>query len=303
MITESMVRTVHLPPEVIPDTWYGNIAAGMEVTPPVFDVKRFQPLVAHLRDIAVDQDDQVEVRIRTDKITPPAVVAGSLRNLAANPFDILGTSYTWWNLWSSAVKANYRAFYGLLVYPPTVAHKLKYGLSLTPDEQRIDRELGISGSVEKGILPLPFSSIVQREYQVVHQEPLGRILTIGAAVTVIDTLHPAPGEFLVLTGIAADPGAAGDVVTITIDRDDDANFIPQLRTFPLSLAADIACFIPALKELRLTVVATGAVANWNVRYNFLRCKMTNLLRVRFGLVSKDELPEASLWDKVKGGVL
>lgn len=301
-ISETQIRQVHLPPEVIPDTWVGDIAASQEAVPPILELRRFSPFVVHLQEIAVEQDDQVEVRVRGDTLQFN-LVAGSLRDLEVNPFDILAKDNIWFNLWASAMKSDLRAYYGLRVYQPTVAHKLAFGISLTAEERRIESELGISKSVQKGVLPLPWSLQREREYQVMAEETHGRILGIGTATTAIEAIHPRVNEFVVLTGIACDPGAAGDAITVTIDRDQDANYVPALLTHPLALTRDLSCFIPALTEIRLSVVAAGAVADWNVRYTFLRCRMTNLLRVRFGLVSKEELPEPSLWDKVKGGVL
>jgi hypothetical protein len=38
------------------------------------------------------------------------------------------------------------------------------------------------------------------------------------------------------------------------------------------------------------------------RYTFQRIRLTNILRARFGLVSKDEIP-GDTWEKVMAGVL
>ncbi len=303
-ISEAMIRQIHLPPEVIPDTWVGDVAANQEAVPPILDLRRFSPFVVHLQDIAVERedDDLMEVRVRGDTLRFDAVV-GSLRNLEVNPLSIFARNYIWWNLWSPVLREDRRAYYGLRVYPPTVAHKLVFGIPLTAAERGIESELGISKSVQKGVLPLPWSVQREREYQVVAEESHGRTLDIGTATTVVESLHARPNEFLVLVGISCDPGDVGDQITITIDRDDDANYVPALLTFPLALTRDLACFIPALTEIRLSVVAAGAVADWNARYTLLRVRMTNTLRVRFGLVSKDELPEPSLWNKVMGGIL
>jgi hypothetical protein len=110
-----------------------------------------------------------------------------------------------------------------------------------------------------------------------------------------------PGEFLVLTGISSAPGNAADNVRIRIDRDDNADYL-ELPTYPMALSRDIKCFIPALKEFRIKLIAGGAVASHAMRYTIRRFVLTNLLRVRFGLVSKDEVP-GDLWNKVRGGVL
>lgn len=304
MITEATLRQIHLYPELLADAVFNNIAANTEIATPILELRRLPPLVAQLVNIGVEQDDDVEVRIKSDVVTTlPGVNAGSLLALGANPFDILAKERIRWNLFSSAVKANFRCHYGLWCYQPTVAHKLKFDMPLTPEEERLNKDLGISDTVEKGLLPLPLSHQIEREYQIITEETHARILTLGATSTTIQSMVPPPGEFLVLTKLACDPGVAGDNIRITIDRDDDPGYITDLRAFPLALTRDLDFFIPALSEIRITAIAAGAVAGWNVRYTVLRCKLNNIVRARWGLVTKDELPEPSLWDRVKGGVV
>lgn len=301
-ITEATLKQARLYPELVPDAQFDNITVNTEISP--LELRRISPLVGRLVNIGVERDDAVEVRVKSNVVPSlSGVNAGSLLNLEANRFDILTTDHIQLRLFSSAGETNYGYHYGLWLYEPTVAHKLKYGLKLTPEEQRINKDLGISKSVEKGMLPLPLSQQTEREYQVIAEETHAYMLNIGTAATTIESMVPAPGEFLVLTKLACDPGAAGDNIRLSLDRDSDSNYISDLRAYPLSLDRDLACFIPAVDELRLAVRAGGAVSDWNVRYTVLRVKMTNLIRCRFGLVTKDELPEPSLWDKVKGGVL
>lgn len=311
MITEATVRMAHLYPELVPDTAEVNIAAGYEAVPPILDLRRFSPLLLQLKDIAVERDDQVEVRIAADK-TRAAIVAGSLTGnpnavlggIAPNRFGVLGRESLYYNLFSTALKANFRSYFGLWVYKPTVAHKLKMGMTLTNEERRISEELGIKNTVEKGLLPLPLSLQIEREYQIIDEITYGRILTVPTIPgVVVDTIHPRIDEFLVLTKIATDPGTIAEDVRLTIDRDDDANYVSLIDTYPLSLDFDLDCFIPALTEIRLSLIAAAVTANFNIRYTVLRCKMNNIVRARWGLVTKDELPEPSLWDKVKGGIL
>jgi len=312
MINETTVRTAHLYPELVPDTAEVNIAAGAEAAPPILDLRRFSPLYLQLADIAVERDDQVEVRISADDLRI-ATCAGSLRGnpggvlggIAPDSFDVLGRQTLFYNLFSTALKNNFRSYFGVWVYQPTIAHKLKVGgeESLTNEEKLISDELGIANTVEKGLLPLPIPLQIEREYQIVDEVTYGKLLTATVTRVVVDTIHPRTDEFLVLTKIASDPGTIAQDVRLTIDRDDDANYVSLIDTYPLSLDSDLDCFIPALKEIRLSLIASVAAANFNIRYTVLRCKLNNILRARWGLVSRDELPEPSLWDKVKGGVL
>jgi len=312
-ISEATIRTAHLYPELIPDTAVPGIAAGAEAVPPVLGLRRFSPKWLQLKGIAVARVNTTELRILADNVRAN-IVAGTLignpnavlGGITSNPFDILARESLYFNLFSSVLVAATPVYYGLWVYLPTVADKLRLGMRLNEEEQKINRDLDIQSTVEKGLLPLSISQKIEREYQVINETTYGRLLTIPAAPgVVVDTLHPRvqDDEFIVLTGIATMPGALGSVF-LTIDRDDDAGYISVIPTFPLSLDFDLPCFIPALKEIRISLLAVvGApVANFTIRYTVVRCKINNILRARWGLLPKEELP-GDVYDKVRGGVL
>ena len=103
-----------------------------------------------------------------------------------------------------------------------------------------------------------------------------------------------------MESIACSPGAVADNIIIKIDRDNDSNYV-EIPAYPLSLTTDLACWIPALHELKIKVVA-NTTTTMTLRYVVGRYVLSNILRVRFGLLSKAEAPE-DLYDKVKGGVL
>lgn len=308
MITEATIRMAHLYPELIPDTWVGNIAAASEAVPPVLDLRRFSPLFLRLCDIAVVRSDTEELRILADS-TRNAIVAGSLignpnavlGGIAPSNFNILATEKLYYNLFSTPGAAGFTSYYGVWAWYPTVADKLIAGKTLTPEESRINEELGISKTVEKGLLPLPIPLQIEREYQIIEEMSYGHIFTVTALPGItVSTLHPRADELLVLTKVTCDPNLT---VFLTIDRDDDAGYRTTLNTFPLSLDFDLKCFIPALKEIRMNLFSTAPpVANFNIRYTVLRCKMNNILRARWNLVTPDEIP-GDVWAKVKGGIL
>jgi len=308
MITEATIRMAHLYPELIPDTWVGAIAATSEAVPPILDLRRFSPLFLRLCDIAVARTPTEELRILADS-TRAAIAAGSLignpnaalGGIAPSNFNILATEKLYYNLYSTPGGPAFTSYYGVWAWSPTVADKLIAGKTLTPAESRINEDLGISKTVEKGLLPLPISLQIEREYQIIEEMSYGHVFTVTALPGItVSTLHPRPDEFLVLTKITCDPSVT---VFLTIDRDDDAGYRTTLNTLPLSLDFDLKCFIPALKELRMNLFsAAPPEANFNIRYTVLRCKMNNILRARWNLVTPDELP-GDVWAKVKGGIL
>ncbi len=303
-ISEAQVRLAKYPPELIPDSWVGGVALGVEAA--LLDLRRFTPYLVHLANIQLVANAAVNLRARYDEVRVEENTAAMLSALV-NPWwltakDILNLSF--FGVVGAPV-ANYTAHYGLWAYPPTIADKVRYGIRLSAKEQAIDEEMGISNTVEKGLLPHPIPELIQREYQVRAEETRSRSVNIAVANTAytIDTLYPRPGEFLALTRLAAAPGAVAQDVRFVVSRDNDAS-LRDIPTFPMSLVAggEIACFIPAMRELRLTTTATVAPGAHLFRYTIQHIRLTNILRVRFGLMPEAEAP-ADLWKKVLGGVV
>ena len=315
-INDAIIRRVKYPPELIPDSWYGAVPLNGESAPPVLDLRRFRPYLTILTNIQALRSANVNLRARYDGFSGEVRVeqnnAATLQDAAAA--DLVGA---WWlpakavlyyNLFGVAAVANYPTHYGVWAFPPTIAHKLRYNITLTPNEQKLATELGIKNTVDKGLLPLPISQQIEREYYVLGEETHVRSININALNTVftLETIQPKPGgEFIVLTRVAAAPAAAANTIHLIVDRDEDPNYA-DVMTFPMALAAggEIASFIPALREIRLTCTQTagGAVGPHLFRYTYQRIKLTNILRARFGEVSRDEIP-GETYDKVLAGVL
>ena len=306
MISEAMVKFVKYSPEKIPDAQFVLVPALAEAAPPVLDLKRIQPFIVTLSDIQLVANAAVILRARYDGVRVEESTAAMLSGLVG-AWGLPGLEFIYLNFIGTAAGpvANFRTHYGLWVVKPTVAHKLFHRLTLTNEEKDIAEHLGIFNTVEKGMLPIPISQQIEREYHVVGEETHARSINIAVANTVytVENIYSRPDEFVVLTRVAAAPGLAAQIVNITIDRDQDISY-GNLRTFPLSLLAggEVSCFIPAMDEIKISTTASVAPGPHLFRYTYQRVKRTNLLRVRFGLVSKDEVP-GDLWSKVKGGIL
>ena len=317
MLTESSIRRVLYFPEQLPDSAVTTIAASSEASPALLDTRQFPPLLLRLSEVAADQDDDVEMRFRIDD-TSFSPLTGSMFNLLPNNLSLLAKKRIYYNLFNSAVgpKPDFKSFFSLWVIKPTVAHKLRYGITLTPDEQKLNRDLGISDTVEKGLLPLPLAEQISREFQVLQEETRAFQLTVPIGTAYVETLHPAKDQFLVLTKMTADPGTvAADGIQIAVDRD----YVSDYVVFPTwafgqpytvnagaitvqeALSKEISCFIPALHELRIRLNATVS-RTINIRYTIWKCAMTNIFRARWGLASRDELPQ-DVYNKVLSGVL
>ena len=302
-ITEATIKRVLYYPEQLPDSAMPAIAVSSEVSPTLLDLRQFPPLLVRLSEVAVDRDDDIEMRFKVDTTTL-SVLTGSMFNLLANNFSLLAKNRLYYNLFNSSAvtpKTDFKSFFSLWVIKPTVAHKLRLGIPLTPEEQRLNRDLGISDTVEKGLLPLPLAQQIAREYQVIQEETHGFVVTVPTAGIDVETLHPVNGQFLVLTKISADQGVAGNNIRIAIDRDQVSDYV-EFPTYGLGgLDKEISCFIPALSELRIKLKATTGEAI-NIRFTVRKCALTNIFRARWGLVTKEELPK-DVYDKVMAGVL
>lgn len=303
MITEATIRAVKYPPELIPDSWFGTLAANAEFAPPILDLRRFSPNILRLVNIELAASALVNLRARYDEVRIEQNTLPMLTTLVG-AWDLPAKDQLYFNFFGLGPLA-YTTHYGVWAYPPTIAHKIQWGIALNQKEKAINQELGIADTVQKGLLPLPISQLIEREYPVVGEETHTRNINIavGAAVYPIEVMYAKPGEILVLTRIAALAGVAADNVQIIVDRDNDANYL-TFPTWPLTILAggEIDCFIPALTQLRLTTTATLPVAVSLFRYTIQRVKLTNILRVRFGLLSEAEAP-ADLWKKVMGGIV
>jgi len=302
-INEATIKKVLYYPEQLPDSAMPDIAVSSEVSPTLLDLRQFPPLLVRLAEVAVDRDDDVEMRFKVDT-TVFSPLTGSMFNLLANNFSLLAKSRIYYNLFNSSAvtpKTDFKTFFSLWVIKPTVAHKLRLGIPLTPEEQKLNRDLGISDTVEKGLLPLPLAQQIAREYQVIQEETYGFVVTVPTAGIDVETLHPVNGQFLVLTKLSADQGVAGNNIRIAIDRDQVSDYV-EFPTYGLGgLDKEISCFIPALSELRIKLKATTGEAI-NIRFTVQRCALTNIFRARWGLVTKEELPK-DVYDKVMAGVL
>jgi len=315
-IAEATIKNVRFPPELLPDSWYGNVPLTAEFAPPVLDLKRLKPYVAELANIQVTANALVELRARYDDLRVQENTAAMISALVG-AWRFIARDILYLNFFGVGAVANYTTHYGVWAYKPTVAHKiLFYGQwrngklfvpagVLSDEEKALAEKHNIFDSVEKGVLPLPISQQIEREYKVLAEETHSRSINIAAANTVytIESLYPRADELIVLTRMAANPGGAANVIRFIVDRDDDASY-RDIPTFPMSLVAggEVACFIPAIREIRLTTQAAVFPGPHLFRYTYQRIKLTNTLRARFGLASKDELPGDS-WEKVMAGVL
>ncbi|GAI06649.1 unnamed protein product, partial [marine sediment metagenome] len=231
MINEATVRLIKYPPELLPDAVFNTLAANAEVSPPILDLRRFTPYILALANIQLTANANVVLRARHGSggsIRVEENTAAILSNLVG-AWQLSSKDILYYNLFGLAAVASYTTHFGVWAkggspVTPTIADKLFYDIPLTNNEKAVCEELGIRNTFEKGLLPLPISQQIEREYRIVSEETHSRSITIAAANTVytIDTIYPKnTDEFLVLTRLAAAPGTAAQDVRLIVDRDRD----------------------------------------------------------------------------------
>ncbi|GAI76653.1 unnamed protein product, partial [marine sediment metagenome] len=188
MITEATIARSRYFPELLPDAVFNDITANAEVSPPILDLRRLSGKLLRLSEIAVERDADVELRIRNDDTGLHSAynLAGGFFGLDstvspyANNFQMLAKDRLYYNLFSTAGETAFRTSFGVWVQNLTIADKLKLGIPLTSEETAIDKEFGISSTVEKGLLPLPLEQQIEREYrsQLISEETHGRTINV-----------------------------------------------------------------------------------------------------------------------------
>ena len=301
----SEIRAARFFPEILPCTVVRDIGTSSYASPEPLDLRRFGvDRFVQLRDLYIDTDSEVRYNLTGDDFSIQ-------RNSGAvddNYMDIIisamnSLSYSLFNENTGATKSDFKTYFGVLVDKPTVAQKLKFDYELTTEQEEINEDLGIENSVNKGVLPLPYTYKFEREYQVIDSyvvsSRISSVPTSGDG-TVFEDFTVQPGEVLILSAIACDPETVADNLRIIIDRDNDFSYI----TFHPSVINDrninMSCWIPAIRELRFRALAGAGVTDVDVRLILKRVVLTDLLKARWNLI--EEAP-GDLIRKVDGGVL
>lgn len=296
------VKNARYYPEILPDTQIKTVVAGN--IDYIVDLRRFAPKWVIFKDFASQNSLGNFLRIINDRISYD-IDTFDLKASEPNPFDVIGKEFLSAQLNATAGVVDFLMFYNLIVFEPTVAHKILNDIPLTAEEMEIDAMLNIQDDVKKGLLPLNFDYILQREYQLIDGR---RTFTYadGAATAAGSTVntHPAlENEIVVLESInAATLAPIAQNVRIVIDRDDDTSYLElPVNAFNFAGNVDLKCFVPALREIRIRAFANTPQTT-QLHYTIAKYKLNDILKVRFGLAIKGEVPD-DIWYKVKAGVL
>ncbi|GAI23894.1 unnamed protein product, partial [marine sediment metagenome] len=104
-------------------------------------------------------------------------------NALVGAWDLVAKEFLYYNLLGIAGAIDYHTHFGVWGIIPTIADKLVYDIPLSNEEKELAERLGITNSVEKGVLPLPRDVQIAREYLIVGEETHSRVINIAAANT------------------------------------------------------------------------------------------------------------------------
>ncbi|MBA7506203.1 hypothetical protein ES706_04884 [subsurface metagenome] len=309
------LESIRYPPELLPDADVVTVALNARAE--IMNIPHIPGnMITKLHGIAADNTQAAQLRIKIDQ-EEKQLDARPLYNMSLRDrpsyFNLIATKSLRYHVYAIAALTDFTTWYGVWGWKQTVADKLLLKLPLTPNEQNLNERLGIGKTVERGTLPPKLDRTLLYEYYPIYEWTETNRETVPAGGRLeLATIRPSkPGRFVVLTRVSADqPALAADNTQITICRDGDGTESSPFLSLPtfaltLGLADEIPMFIPALTDIRLAVTSTAGEADYNVRWTYMECPLTTILRVRFGLVTRDELPEdyKTVWDRVKGGIV
>lgn len=304
-------------------TWGPQTLAGgaTPVNTPIFSVSRVNRTeipqwVAELSNIGATQNASVALDFTFDRHRIPALssqgftnaMPAGLRSMLPDAVGATGSmSLTAQNSSGGSI-ANFQFNYQVAMRRLTVADKLVAGIDkFTADELEAlnDKSIDVRGLIDKGIgHPIPIEDQIRRTYKnrakvdfrLLHVDAS----TSDAAFLTIRASEFGQDRFLVLRELAIEGGAA---VTVSVDRDDDINYM-GVNGAAFAEADDRPwdVFIPALHYLTFHIQATAPVSAVPIRIVVWHVKWSNILRVRFGLAGRGDVPDNTYLRAIAGVV-
>jgi len=288
---------------------------------PVFNVSKLNSTqvpqwVAELSGIAATQNANVFLDIAFDRNSIPALVnQGATDALPSGVRSYSGLlvratrnmSLQMQNLGFSSID-NFQLNYQVAMRRLTVADKILLGISqFTQDEQDAlrNKSIDIEGLVSRGAIPIPIETQIERTYRnrLIYSEE--RLLHVDADLSDTSFLTIRASEtggdsFLVLRHIAIEGGAS---VVVSVDRDEDSNYMGvNGAAFVDADDRPWDVFVPALRYLTFHIQANSIIQGVPIRIVVWHVKLSDILRIRFGLVGRGQVPD-DLYLRVIAGVV
>lgn len=209
--------------------------------------------------------------------------------------------------------AGWQCNYEIAMQRLTVADKILYGYKLSAADEQILKKLGKDGKrevtdlVARGTSPIPISSQLERTVEnrsLGDHSASGLYHVSGGMCLAFATAMSTSDEFLVLREIAVEGGGAlAQQLTVMVDRDEDLSYL-QLNAQAFAQTDDQPwrVFVPAMRSLTFRVAGSPLLTNVPIRIKVERFRISNLLKVRFGLATTPESVPGDTYAKVWAGI-
>jgi len=307
-------QTVKYPPE---ELLFGRLIAGPIAnngTSDVTNLIRIAPRVVCATGLSTTRTDNVQLHATADVLTDVINLnAGALQGIdRLNPLQLWSVkAYRLWvenktgaPITNRAVRDKY------LVETLNTVLKLRWGLSLDEEDQRLEAKFSLRKNLAAGRLPYRFPALSEAE--LIRAVWVARLMTAGAASNegIGDTITIPKGEKVILTAISSEaPDGVTDEVYVKVDRDKDQTDYLEINiaALPNSLDWVETLWVPAVEEMAVRLVCQAAQAGGHrVRYQYVRAPLTLADKVKWGLDMTEEekttAQELDLYDRIAAGI-
>lgn len=292
-------------PEVIPEAFaITSSSSGSNIA----SYAAFSPYVMILKDLITNQVATETLRIDTDAghgVIESPLAARPL--LEPTELDILIEDSM--DLWAvgGAVEARYA--YTLRITMMTVFEKIKYGITLTKEEDALAEKYDIAKKYMAGVLRPSDTPQFKRVMEVAKKVTVAA----GSETRVGRIINVKSGEKAVILEMSVDSatvagGVGSNDTYLAVDRDvRDQNYV-KLDTIAMpALTHGISCYIPAINRLEVILQSVTGITNLPVRYVYGIADLTILEKIRWGLpltdIEAQDATSFNLFDSMTAGVL
>lgn len=311
--------TVRYPPE---ELLFGRVIATIANTKTenLQDLLRIEPRIVCATGVGLPNiTDDIFVHATADVLTDVINLnAGALYNLERTlPLQLWAKkAYRIWieNKTGGAVN-NLKVRDKYLVDELTTVLKLRRGIVLDAEDERLATKFSLRENLAAGRLPYRFPSLADEELLRVIW--ISKLMTAGANSD--EKIGPSitipENQKVILTEIACEaPDAVTDEVYIKVNRDKDQTDYLEVNVAAMPNSKDfgVPLWVPAVEQMEVRLVCTtaqvGAPAGFRVRYQYVRAPLTLADKVRWNLKMTEEekilagSEGLDLFDRIAAGI-
>lgn len=304
--------TVRYPPE---ELLFGRVIASIldTKTQNLQDLLRIEPRIVCATGVGLPSTDAIHVHATADVLTDLINLnAGALYDIDRTlPFQIWAKKA--YRLWienkTGGPVTNLKVRDKYLVDDLSTVLKLRHGLTLDPEDERLETKFSLRKNLAAGRLPYRFPSLTEEE--LMRAIWVSKLMTagtnsdekIGPSITVPEN------EKVILTALACEaPTAVTAEVYVKVNRDKDQPDYLEINVaaMPNSLDYFVPLWVPAVEQMEVRLVCTDDQSGFRVRYQYVRAPLTLADKVRWGLGmtngEKEDATALDLFDRIAAGI-